>query len=467
VVRDGETGFLIAADDAAGYARRLEQLLANPAQRERVAELAFVRTTREYNWPAYCRCVGDLYEEVLERATTRKRSQLSLAQACLLPGRSMRRSLRDGLFAVARKVLATDDGKAMVTDCLRGLLDGRPTPIIHGGSSRPPYSDLGAAQAERQTERRTDAIFVTGRFRSGSTLLWNLFRNIPTCTAYYEPLNERRWFDPAVRGDRTDATHRNVSDYWKEYDGLLELGDFYREEWVRRNLYMDEHFWDPGLKRYVEILIERARRRPVLQFNRIDFRLPWFRRNFPEAKIVHLYRHPRDQWCSALMNPKCFSRHDRVADFAAHDKFYLLTWVNDLKYHFPFLEPAAAEHPYQLFYYVWKLSYLFGQRFADYSLAFESLVGDPASRLKELFSVLDVRGGDVAALEKLLDAPPLGKWTQYADDAWFRDHEATCETVLAEFLSGNAATRPRHQVSRASGAECALPRNRRASLQTS
>ena len=87
---------------------------------------------------------------------------------------------------------------------------------------------------------------------------------------------------------------------------------------------MDEDFWDPDLKRYVEILIERAPGRPVLQFNRIDFRLPWFRRHFPDAKIVHLYRHPRDQWCSALMDVKCFPRHGRVEDFAAHDKFYLL-----------------------------------------------------------------------------------------------------------------------------------------------
>jgi hypothetical protein len=282
-------------------------------------------------------------------------------------------------------------------------------------------------------------------------LLWNLFRNIPQCTAYYEPLNERRWFDPSVRGNRTDNTHRKVSDYWTEYDALSELGAYYREDWIRRNLYMDEQFWDADLKRYVEILIERAPGRPVLQFNRIDFRLPWFRRNFPNAKIVHLYRHPRDQWCSALMDIQCFPPDGRVEQFADHDKFYLLTWAKDLKHHFPFLDPAAVEHPYQLFYYIWKLSYLFGRHYAHYSLAFEHLVGDPAGELTELLSTLDVRGANIAALQKLFAAPPLAKWKEYADDGWFRYHETACETVLAGFFGPGMEETPARAPSRRTG----------------
>src|SRR5262249_14305528 len=144
------------------------------------------------------------------------------------------------------------------------------------------------------------AVFITGRFRSGSTLLWNLFRMADGFTSYYEPLNERRWFDASARGDRVDPTHRGVSDYWKEYTGLEELGRYYCADWIRRNLYMDERHWDPDLLAFVRLLCERAAGRPVLQFNRVDFRLAWLRHHFPAARIVHLYRHPRDQWCSHI-----------------------------------------------------------------------------------------------------------------------------------------------------------------------
>ena len=47
------------------------------------------------------------------------------------------------------------------------------------------------------------------------------------------------------------------------------------------------------MKQYVQLLIEKASARPVLQFNRVDFRLPWFRHHFPHATIVHFYRHPK------------------------------------------------------------------------------------------------------------------------------------------------------------------------------
>jgi glycosyltransferase involved in cell wall biosynthesis len=67
VVRDDETGFLIPASDVEGYARRVEQLLANPGLADRVAEAAFLHTTREHSWTTYCRRVVELYDEVLER----------------------------------------------------------------------------------------------------------------------------------------------------------------------------------------------------------------------------------------------------------------------------------------------------------------------------------------------------------------------------------------------------------------
>jgi hypothetical protein len=358
-------------------------------------------------------------------------------QAIFCKSSQTRNSLRKIFFQLLKKISETNDARELWTNTLKGQLNWQPfLEVRNGNIPLPPYQELGKSKAEMQSaQQRKDAIIITGRFRSGSTLLWNIFRNIDGITAYYEPFNERRWFNPKVRGDKIDATHKNVSDYWQEYVGLESLGKYYREEWIAKNLYMEAAFWAPDMKKYVELLIDRASGRPVLQFNRIDFRLPWFRRNFSGAKIVHIYRHPRDQWCSTLRDPQSFPKENSMDQFPPHDKFYLRMWANDLKYHFPFLDEKNITHPYQMFYYLWKLSYVFGVIYADYSIVFEHLIDDPDTQLRSLFHSLQVGLFDMEKLKTLVESPPVGKWTIYADDEWFKEHEAVCETVLADFFA--------------------------------
>ncbi len=353
---------------------------------------------------------------------------------------AVRERLRGAFFRLLRKVADTDDAKAIQLSTIQNLLPRRPE--VRPDRAFPldecPYPELGKAPQAPPTAYRDDVVLISARFRSGSTLLWNLFRAIPGCTAYYEPLNERRWFDPAARGSHTDPTHKGVADYWREFQGLEELGQCYREDWVSQNLLMDADSWDPALKRYVEVLVERAPGRPVLQFNRIDFRLPWFRHTFPRAKLVHLYRHPRDQWLSSLVDPSEFPSDGTMAEFAAHDHYYLRVWARDLRYHFPFLDETFVGHPYRLFYYLWKLSYLYGRRHAHVSLAYESLLEDPRGRLSELFGQLNVTGVDLEPLTKLIEKPRSGRWRTYASEDWFRGHESHCEAVLADFFQAGS-----------------------------
>lgn len=67
VVRDGVTGFLVRADDSAGYADRITQLIADAKLGRQLAEAAFEQVRREHNWNTYCRRVFQLYQETLER----------------------------------------------------------------------------------------------------------------------------------------------------------------------------------------------------------------------------------------------------------------------------------------------------------------------------------------------------------------------------------------------------------------
>jgi glycosyltransferase involved in cell wall biosynthesis len=66
VVADGETGFLIAANDAAGYANRLAQLIGCSDTRSRIAEQALARCRSEHSAEAYCQRMWEIYAELLE-----------------------------------------------------------------------------------------------------------------------------------------------------------------------------------------------------------------------------------------------------------------------------------------------------------------------------------------------------------------------------------------------------------------
>jgi hypothetical protein len=92
-----------------------------------------------------------------------------------------------------------------------------------------------------------------------------------------------------------------------------------------------------------------------------------------------------------------------------------------------------VKHPYELFYFVWKLSFLFGRMFADHSMSFEDLVRNPKLELQRLFALLEIPS-DPAELAGIVE-PSHSRWRLCANDSWFRRQEERCETVLAEFFA--------------------------------
>ncbi len=134
----------------------------------------------------------------------------------------LREPIRRTAFRLLRDLLKTDDGRRLLADSLNGVDQDKPDRFALSLVDERVYPDLNP-QAGSETIGPAP-VFLTGRFRSGSTLLWNLFRNVPDCTSFYEPLNERRWFDPGIRGQRVDKTHLGVEEYWREYEGLERLG---------------------------------------------------------------------------------------------------------------------------------------------------------------------------------------------------------------------------------------------------
>lgn len=272
-------------------------------------------------------------------------------------------------------------------------------------------------------------IFITARFRTGSTLLWNIFRQIPGVVAFYEPLHEQ--LPQLIEcNPPPQPTHDFVDTYFNEYPPAAELAQHHRPEFGLCRLHLEAGKAYPQLKSYIQYLLDSVGgdKTPVLQFNRVDFRLSWLRANFPQARLIHLYRAPRDQWLSAITGDPNYQDEDTESD-----PYLQTTWARDLYQQFPFLAGPFIRHPYQQHYYLWKLSYLAGRRLADLSIAYEELLTASEDTLKRL---LDLAGLDTSANLKrsrvVIVSKPIDKWLRYRPENWFTSLEQDCETTLTE-----------------------------------
>ncbi len=276
----------------------------------------------------------------------------------------------------------------------------------------------------------TRPIFITARFRSGSTLLWNLFRNLPGCLAFYEPCNDLLTTHIEI-DTKPPPSHQGVTSYWDEYRPILEeLRLRYRQEFGLNHLYLENQDTYPDFENYIRFLLKAASGKvPVLQFNRIDFRLPWLRERFPNAFILHLTRNSRDMWFSMIRGLSGESWRDPLEN----TNYDLLLWSVALSSEFPFLFSPEVKTTYHRHYLLWRLSGLMGTQQADMTLDFDrDLLG---TREKTLQLITDLVGADNAEIErlaKLVVMPETGGWRKLIDGRWFTKAEMECDALLEE-----------------------------------
>ena len=65
LVSDDETGFLIPAEDYAGYAATVQRLVQDQDRYSRVVKRAYEQVTREHDWTVYCERIWALYYDLL------------------------------------------------------------------------------------------------------------------------------------------------------------------------------------------------------------------------------------------------------------------------------------------------------------------------------------------------------------------------------------------------------------------
>jgi hypothetical protein len=126
--------------------------------------------------------------------------------------------------------------------------------------------------------------------------------------------------------------------------------------------------------------------------------------------------------------------HDISAgSFAPFDHYFLQEWCEDLAPMFPFLSYDPDRPAYDLFYLLWRLSYLYGVRDADQSICFEDLVTNPKKVLDDL---AQQNGLDPfpASLAEKMSTSAINRHRSYGHDSWLTERESVCESLLESFI---------------------------------
>jgi hypothetical protein len=156
-------------------------------------------------------------------------------------------------------------------------------------------------------------VFIHAQFRTGSTYLWNKFRQNEENWCYYEPFHQdlikieksRPYLWRHDQANTRSIRHPDLSrNYLAEYEQLLRPGQA-AVPFFKKSFSFDEfcnNSSNPEQKQYLDFLIAQAgSKRPVFKFTRSSLRVRWFTENYPDAVHIYLVRNPRDQFQSYLL----------------------------------------------------------------------------------------------------------------------------------------------------------------------
>jgi len=284
-------------------------------------------------------------------------------------------------------------------------------------------------------------VFIHSLFRTGSTYLWNKFRQHGGYWCYYEPLNQvlakidtqnlLTWaYDTNTSGR---LRHPAIDKYhlW-EYKDLLIPGQtgvpYFKKSFSFDDFCNNDE--NPDQKKYIDFLLRGAGdKTPLLQFNRTALRIRWFKTHYPDVIHIYLARNPRHQfhsYLSMLRSEKLdiFLTMDLLTASINRNSQYFKPLAERIplcEYHFGSFEDErlvyshllplySDKEKYYIFYFTWFSALLENALHNDFILNIDLLSADPGYRRKvmERFEALDIRGIDFedAAIGKY-DSDPI------------------------------------------------------------
>ncbi|MFB6278245.1 MAG: sulfotransferase [Salinibacter sp.] len=141
-------------------------------------------------------------------------------------------------------------------------------------------------------------LLLQGVFRSGTTALFRTLRRDNRLDCFYEPLHPD--LPKHAREADSERPDHPKSSLYEEYRSLLDRLDTHlgaeSPPWPP---YLGTDDEAPALAAYLHGLTD-ATNRPLLQFNRAFWMIPWLAQAFPGSAFVHLVRDPRSVVWSQL-----------------------------------------------------------------------------------------------------------------------------------------------------------------------
>lgn len=246
-----------------------------------------------------------------------------------------------------------------------------------------------------------EIIFISGRFRSGTSMLWNVFNQLPQYHTWYEPLHPNLLSH--IKYVKPKQDHIGIDDYWTNYRKLEGIESFYSQKFGQYKFFLEKHESWNALEKYINFLIEHSEDKiPVLQFNRMDLRLSWLKNTFPEATFISINREPYPLWLS--------SRKHILLEFDKEDESYpdgydLMQWSADLSVKFPMLQQKNNRSSYYRHYFIWLLSQKLAKYNSDLQLSLENDFLHTQSGLKKLAQLFQWDNADLNLVDVAIQKP--------------------------------------------------------------
>jgi hypothetical protein len=244
-------------------------------------------------------------------------------------------------------------------------------------------------------------VFIHSLFRSGSTYIFNVFRQSPNYWCYQEPFNEFLIHLNGNVGRLLDVDERDGSGlrhpkmiqpyFWEFYQVKEVVSGLFRKSFSFDDFFIKRGTSLPSEQlEYITALIDNAKGRPVLQFCRSTGRMGPLKASFPGIHI-HLWREPRNQWWSFKINDffdpaiQLILNAKQLPEVLRYikEKYQIIEYHDDdieNEFENARINPISSTSNYLIFYAVWLFSYLESESILNFTISIDRLSADASYR---------------------------------------------------------------------------------------